>query len=507
MSSSKILSLDVLGKQAEKAKSLGKSIVLCHGSFDLMHAGHIKHLQRACKEGDILFVTITADEYVNKGPGRPVFNEQLRAETLASLSCVDGVAIVCEDTALSVIDFVRPDVYVKGGDYKHVEDDISGNIEREVSEVEKHGGRVFFTDEVSFSSSSLLNEHFDVFSKKTKSYLELLRSKYTHSQIFDEVFRLRNKKILVVGEAIMDEYHFTTSLGKTGKGNMLAVKYESKEQFAGGALAVANHIASFIDDTFLLTELGLRNTYEKFIREKLNENIKPKFFYRNDSETLVKRRFVDADMTKLFEVYYYNDCPVASETDRAICHWMHENVSSYDAVIVSDFGNGFITSEMRRILSEKAQFLAVNTQLNSGNHGYHVITHYSRADYVALNEPELRLATHDRNSDLAVLAKQVAKQLEARFIAVTLGMQGLMLLDVHEEMLTKVPALSTKVVDRVGAGDAFLAISGLCLSGKVNAELSAFLGSVAAALEVQSVCNRDPVNSVSLFKYVTTLLK
>ena len=70
-----------------------------------------------------------------------------------------------------------------------------------------------------------------------------------------------------------------------------------------------------------------------------------------------------------------------------------------------------------------------------------------------------------------------------------------------------VPALSTKVLDRVGAGDAFLALAGLCLGGGVRSEVAPYVGSVAAALDVQIVGNRESVNSIGLFKYITTLLK
>ena len=93
MTSGKILTLDELAVRAQQLKGQGKKVVLCHGTFDLMHAGHIRHMQRAKEEGDVLLVTVTADAYVNKGPGRPVFNEQLRAEYIAALACVGYVAI------------------------------------------------------------------------------------------------------------------------------------------------------------------------------------------------------------------------------------------------------------------------------------------------------------------------------------------------------------------------------------------------------------------------------
>src|SRR5947207_2690450 len=113
MSSLKIVSLDELEEGSARLRSAGNRVVMCHGTFDLMHTGHIRHLQRAKSQGDILLVTVTADAHVNKGPGRPVFREDLRVESIAALECVDFVAISRERTAVSAISRLRPHLYVK----------------------------------------------------------------------------------------------------------------------------------------------------------------------------------------------------------------------------------------------------------------------------------------------------------------------------------------------------------------------------------------------------------
>ena len=150
---------------------------------------------------------------------------------------------------------------------------------------------------------------------------------------------------------------------------------------------------------------------------------------------------------------------------------------------------------------------SVNTQINSGNRGYHVINHYPRADFISLNGPELRLAAHNRYDSLEGLAKKIAENLDAKYIAVTLGRQGAFLLDRKVNTTHTTPVLSTKVLDRVGAGDAFLSLSSLCLGTGMPPEIGLFVGSAAAALDVQIVCNREPISPVNLYKYITTLLK
>jgi cytidyltransferase-like protein len=110
----KIFRVHDLGPALEPHRVAGKTIIHCHGVFDLLHIGHIKHLEAARQLGDVLVVTTTPDRFVNKGPHRPAFPEKLRAEALASLACVDFVAVTEWPTAVETIQIVRPSLYVKG---------------------------------------------------------------------------------------------------------------------------------------------------------------------------------------------------------------------------------------------------------------------------------------------------------------------------------------------------------------------------------------------------------
>jgi bifunctional ADP-heptose synthase (sugar kinase/adenylyltransferase) len=396
---------------------------------------------------------------------------------------------------------------VKGKDYKKASDDVTGNITREKEEVEKYGGKVIFTEDITFSSSNLINRNFGIFSPETKSFLTQIQQKHKDTEVIQLLKNLSRLKVAVVGDAIIDEYYYTTLLGPSGKGIHPSVKYESKELFAGGALAVANHLAGFVNSVTLVTGLGTGDNYENFILSKLNNNITPHFYYFDKAPTVVKRRYVDGDLTKLFEVYIYDDQPSLKENDHKICAWLQNNAHSFDIVFVPDFGNGFISKNMVQSLCDKSRFLAVNTQVNSGNRGYHVINRYPRADFVSLNGVELRLATHNRHDALENLAEQTADNLGAKYFAVTLGSKGAILLDREAKKTHNIPVLSTKVLDRVGAGDTLLALTGLCLGGGLTSDTALFVGSAAAALEVQIVCNRESIKPENLFKYISTLLK
>src|SRR3954449_4546275 len=106
----KVRTLDEVAQISQQLRHFGKTVVQAHGTFDLMHLGHVRHLEAARKLGEVLVVTVTADRFVNKGPGRPVFTEWLRAEMLAALSYVDWVAINPSPDAVSAIDLIRPQV-------------------------------------------------------------------------------------------------------------------------------------------------------------------------------------------------------------------------------------------------------------------------------------------------------------------------------------------------------------------------------------------------------------
>jgi len=127
-----------------KHQSSGKKVVLCHGVFDLVHFGHISHFLTAKKHGDVLVVSITDDRYVNKGPGRPVFNSNVRAQYLSNIQCVDYVVINNSKTATNVIKSLKPKFYCKGKDYKNFEDDITGEIKNELKALKKIKGNIFF---------------------------------------------------------------------------------------------------------------------------------------------------------------------------------------------------------------------------------------------------------------------------------------------------------------------------------------------------------------------------
>ncbi|QEP42764.1 cytidyltransferase [Ectothiorhodospiraceae bacterium BW-2] len=502
----KIKSVEELIALRKEAVDRQQKVVLCHGTFDLLHTGHIRHLQAAKRAADILIATLTADEFVTKGPGRPVFNEKLRAGNLAALQCVDFVAIIRAKTAVELLYQLKPDIYAKGSEFKDESIDVAGYISAEREVLQSYGGEILLTDEVTFSSTQLLNNHFDIFSAEVRLYLDEIKKYYTPSLVASELDRLKNLKVLVVGEAIIDEYHYTNDLGQSGKSHTLVVQHKHTERFAGGSLAVANHIAGFCQQVELLTVIGDWFDDENFIRANLKSNVTPHFYYLDSKPTLTKARFVNGDMSKLFEVYYNGLEYLNEETEQQINGWLDKYLNQYDCVVVSDFGNGFISRKMVERLVDKSRFLAVNTQINSGNRGFHVITRYPKANFISLNEPEIRLAAHNRHDPIEEVAENIGEKLGVRYIAITQGERGATYVDRVKQQSVVVPALSTQVVDRIGAGDAVLSITSILLSCGVDLNVVGLLGNAAGALKIKRVCNSHPIEMSDLIKYLKTLL-
>ncbi len=502
----KIKDLDALSLIIDDLKKNGAKIVHCHGVFDLLHPGHIRHFEAAKREGNILVVTVTRDEYVNKGPGRPVFNHRLRAESIAALSCVDFVAINVWPNAVEAIKKLKPHLYCKGSDYANRQDDLTGGIYEEEEAVKSVGGQLHFTNEPSFSSTKILNLHYDVYPEEAQKYLEEFRRKYPSGDVVARMENLKDMKVLVIGDAIIDQYHYVGSMGKSPKDNIIVTKFIEEESFAGGALAAANHVAGFCKNVHLVTCLGTQDSREEFIRSHLQPNIEPEFFYREDAPTVVKRRFVEPTfLTKMFGISYFNDRDLPESVSQDVNRYLTANLKNYDLILVTDFGHGLIDHNLVSTLCEKARFLAVNTQTNTANAGYNLITKYQKADYICIDEPETRLACHDKFGDLDKLMENIAQPLNCGRMAVTHGHYDTLTYS-REEGFYMTPIFSKEVRDTVGAGDAFLAVTSPCVAAGFPMDLVGFIGNVVGALKVRIVCNRSPVEPTPLYKFIKALL-
>jgi bifunctional ADP-heptose synthase (sugar kinase/adenylyltransferase) len=316
---------------------------------------------------------------------------------------------------------------------------------------------------------------------------------------------LRGLRVLVVGEAIVDEYRYVRPLGAAPKDAMLSVLHLRDEAYAGGALACANHVRAFCDDVHVLTCLGGAESGEALIRGALAPGVALHALLRPGAPTITKCRYVvDPSLVKLFEVVSMDDAPLPPDLEERLLEELDRLLPAFDVVIVADFGHGLLGQRAATLLAERARFLAVTTQANAANRGFSLATKYPRASYVCLDEPELRLAMQDRWSPVIELAEKLRGLLGCQALAVTRGAQGAVTCSADGGRW-EIPALAGGVVDRMGAGDCYLAVTAPCVAAGLPVDVVGLVGTVAGALAVRSVGNRA-VDPAALHREIARLL-
>ncbi|MBX9622897.1 MAG: adenylyltransferase/cytidyltransferase family protein [Gemmataceae bacterium] len=506
MANPKIHSLDELVALLDRHRADGRRVVHCHGVFDLLHIGHVRHFEQAKKLGDVLVVTLTPDRFVNKGVGRPAFTDALRAEFLASLACIDYVAVNKWPTAVDTIHLLRPHVFAKGSEFQNLQDTI-GHVSKEGEAIRAIGGEIVFTEDIVYSSSALINQYMSQYPDHVREFLSDFAARHPAEDVLAPLRAAEGLKVLVVGETIIDEYSYCEAIGKSGKEPVLATRYLGTDRFGGGVLACANHAAGFAERVDVFTMLGEGMDQEDFVRGVLKPNVTPILVEKKNSPTIVKKRFVEKYLSqKMFEVYRMNDEALDERADADLCDRLRAVVPDYDVVIVADYGHAMLTPDAIDVLCRHSKFLAVNTQSNAGNHGFNMISKYPRADYVCLAQREVALETRSQRLTPDEMVRHVSGRLDCPRVMMTRGSAGTMYYTAPAET-HRAPAFATKVVDRVGAGDAVLCVTTLAIAAGAKPEFVPFIGNVVGAEAVTILGNQRSIERIPLYRHIECLLK
>jgi bifunctional ADP-heptose synthase (sugar kinase/adenylyltransferase) len=297
------------------------------------------------------------------------------------------------------------------------------------------------------------------------------------------------------------------TIGKSTKDPVLACQYREEEAYAGGSIAVANHLAGFCTEVTLISYLGDVERREEFVRDALRPNVRPVFVTKSNAPTIRKQRFVDPySQTKLLELYFMDDRLLAGEDEADLLDAIHSHDEGYDLKVVTDYGHGMMTPAAIGSICNSAGFLAVNTQSNAGNRGYNPISKYRRADYVCLAHHEIMVETRMQDAPICDLLLEVAQRITCDRFTVTRGQRGSLHHSVGQEFI-EVPSFATRVVDRVGAGDAFLALSSLLLCLGAPWDIVGLAGNVAGARVVAELGHQTPLERVATAKHIISLMK
>jgi cytidyltransferase-like protein len=494
----------------------GQVIGLCHGVFDVLHEGHFRHINRARELCDYLIVSLTFDNFVNKGPGRPINSIDSRAYQIASLANVDLVLINKSETAIPVLIKVKPNLYFKGSDYNEFSDigefDSSGNLEREVSVLNEYGAKIIFTNEKSSSSSSIIQQmNLLNVSDDFKTYVKSIKLNYTLDEIFSYLEEIRKLKVLIYGDAIFDEFIDCEALGKSSKNPLVAFRELSKEVQAGGALAIANTIQNLIGNKNVKVVSYLNQENEEELKS-LNypiDILSSIVISKGDKITTRKIRYIDKlSGTFVFEKYIMNDARLPQKIIENSTRFLKTTISKFDTLLVADFGHGDVIPEVVNFAISNNVFVSINCQLNAGNGGRNSIQRFRNFNLATLNGSELDIEIRQEHLGLPAKAVELHSKLNVDSLIVTNGAKGIVLTDSITQVISPASFNGLGLIkDRIGAGDAVFAISSLLSKVNCPNEIIGFLADLIVKHNLVARGNSFNANLLDLKKSIKYLYK
>ncbi|MBE5865478.1 MAG: cytidyltransferase [Lachnospiraceae bacterium] len=488
-----------------------QTIALCHGVFDLIHPGHIIHFQQAKQMADVLVVSITSAEFVRKGPGRPYFNNEQRMNFLSAIDCIDYVLLSEGYTVDDIVENVEPDIYVKGSEYAREEDDVTGMMTAERLLVEKHGGVVRYTTGEVFSSTKLINTAMSGLPREVIDFMTKFKENHGMENIKKMSDAAVQLKVLVIGDTIIDRYTYCDIQGLMSKDMAYSARVKSSEDYLGGAIAIARHLASFSKHVTLMSVIGDEAAILDGIRNEIGDKVELELYQSSEIPTIIKQRYVVKNQKReeYKKIFAANNIVLNRNYEQVLIdrfvERLEQSIEDYDVVFLCDFGHGLIGSDIMRIAQQKAKYLVLNCQTNSTNKGRNIITKYDRADAFSLDQGELSLAypaiVTDEKDSLQKLCKRLGG---AGWL--TRGSNGAYGVDLKTgDIVHECPAFTLNVTDTIGAGDAFFAVAGLFSALGATVEEGMFLGNIAGALGANIVGNKDAVEKANVLKYASTL--
>ncbi len=333
-----------------------------------------------------------------------------------------------------------------------------------------------------------------------KVELGQIKEEYPIDKVREITSQFKKLKVLVIGDTIIDEYHFTIPKGRATKDPILSVDYVNHEVYAGGILAIANHISDFVDKVACVTLLGDHEDRKDFIMKSLNKNVSLKFFVKENSPTTIKTRYLSiAHNEKLFKVEHINDIPISGELEQKFIDFLQQELPKYDIVFVGDFGHGIITDNIIKVLEEKSKYLAVNAQSNSTNLGFNYATKYHSPTFLTMDVQELRYAVEDKFSEVPILMNKLHDKTRFNKFLVTMSKDGSGYFNKGKQ--TFFPAFVTRPKDTVGAGDAVFSI--VPLFDYCNCDnIIPFIANCVGGIAVSYIGNKESVTKSKLLDFI-----
>ena len=470
-----------------------KKIGLCHGSFDLVHLGHLNHFREAKKIVDILVISITSEKFINKGEGRPFNNDYKRIEFLKYLKYVDYIYVENSTSAVNVIQKLKPNFYFKGIDYE--EKDLIGNLRQEKLVLKKIKGKFIITKSKKLSSTKIYQQNFSNYSKEQLKKIELISKKYGISQIKKKLIELKKKEITLIGEPIVDEYKFCKIIGLTSKDPTISTIVEYSKSYIGGVLSNAITASKFVKKVNLIT-YGQKKYLTKLKKYKnINIiNISP------SKKIQIKTRYINENrFEKLLQTTNFQSNKFSIKEQNKVLGILKKQKSRF---IISDYGIGLFQNKILSLINKIKQKKYINVQSNSMNLGLNLFSKYKNFYYMCLDEKEWKMGLYKQevsNGDIINILNN--KKINFSY---TKGKNGSSLY--YKKKIFNSPAYANKIIDVTGCGDVYFILSCLLIDNDVDGELTVFLANIYAAMYSKFVANSNEIDLENFLIYIRNLI-
>lgn len=461
-----------------------KKVIMCHGVFDVVHPGHLRHLLYAKSKADILVASITADIHISKGAHRPHVPQDLRALNLAAFEIVDYVIIDTEPAPLKNLSRIQPDYFAKG--YEYTANGMPQKTQEEADALRSFGGEIIFTPgDIVYSSSKLID-----LAPPTIRLEKLLTFMDGEDLNFDSLRQALDKskgrRVHVLGDTIVDSYTRTTLIGGQTKTPTMSVMYEGRDDYIGGAAIVAEHLRAAGAEVTFSTVLG-KDALKDFVVKGLAKSgvmCRPVI---DASRPTTNKNAIVAGGYRLVKVDTLDNRSISDDILASLCKVIAE--TPCDAVVFSDFRHGiFNRRTIPKLIAAipEGLYKVADSQVASrwGN-----ITDFKNFDLITPNEREARFALGDQDSGIRPLASTLYDAAKCKTLILKLGEKGVLTCRSanHESLdsFVVVDSFVERLVDAVGAGDALLAYATLAKLTTGSDAIATILGSMAAACECE----------------------
>jgi rfaE bifunctional protein kinase chain/domain len=461
-----------------------KKVIMCHGTFDVVHPGHVRHLLYAKTKAAVLIASLTADEHITKGNMRPYVPEELRAVNLAALEMVDYVIIDRDPTPLRNLALIQPDFFAKG--YEYTAGSIHPKTQEEVDVLEAYGGEIIFTPgDIVYSSSALIE--LAPPSIAVEKMMTLMQAENVSFKDLRNVLdKLKGLRVHVIGDTIVDSYTYCSMIGGMTKTPTMSVRYERKVDFSGGAAVVAKHLCSAGADVTFSTVLG-NDPLKTFVLNDLKVHGVRCLPIIDETRPTTNKNAIITETYRLLKIDTLDNRSISDKIVEQLKRQIVETKS--DAVVFSDFRHGvFNRSTVPQLTAAipAGVFRVADSQVASrwGN-----ILEFQDFDLITPNEREARFALGDQDSVVRPLALELHRRARCKTLILKLGDRGIITYrsdsPVDYRAFFTIESFAGGVIDTVGAGDALLAYATLAMVATKNDVIASILGSIAAGVECE----------------------